>query len=775
MKKKPSILFGGKHRQIGHRWTVSYLTVVFCSVATICVVLFSFGSGFATTESRNKLISSSLKISQYLDSKLEAAEKTAVSISLFERINFISSPYIFASEDLSVDLKTLSSQLNSYCNADRFIDNITVYFPQTDIVVNKTGSHSLEESFVASKRNDYSYSKAFYDEALIPFYENNEYMAYDTYVRLASARPLILYNGSGSGFFVVMELNTEELAQMIRDSFVDADYEELYLCNIATNEILLGDHNAADICLSTEYDSDGIAQVGGAPVIQIDSQTSPFRYFLTYENSYMTEMAELIYQFILSSSLFALIIGGLLSVVFVYFNYKPLGRIVSKIKEVDRTSAEKPTNDEYQYIESTLSTWSTEVAKAEEYSKKYEKAVWNKLLTSIMTSSFTLTGDTVRLLSENLLEFDSENYYCVILIGVAEQSRFDRLLTQTGVERLWGEIVNCSARAISGSNYQLWQHVEISAGKYAVIIKGKQEMSRDTLRNIYENLCAELTEKYSTVLFCSVGESRLGVNGIPVSFQIAEKFFVWQTFTENYLMDGFLKYNSTADRYYFYPSDWENKLIYEALKGNLEEVNMILDDVIRENCTIRQLSASMKKNLINRLLGTALSILEKMGQEDMDELTELEQRLDSLSELQCWAAIRRIFSSICEFGFDNQIKTENNKIYTDIISYVGEHFTDYNLSLKEISSRFSVPEYSVSKMFKSITGFNFLDYVNQKRIDRAKELLTDTEDTILSVAEQAGFENDRSFRRVFKKYTGCNPADYRAISRGEVAEEDIGG
>lgn len=53
------------------------------------------------------------------------------------------------------------------------------------------------------------------------------------------------------------------------------------------------------------------------------------------------------------------------------------------------------------------------------------------------------------------------------------------------------------------------------------------------------------------------------------------------------------------------------------------------------------------------------------------------------------------------------------------------------------------------------------DYINIKRIDKAISLLSTTDETILNIATQCGFNNSANFNRIFKKITQLTPKQYR--------------
>lgn len=86
---------------------------------------------------------------------------------------------------------------------------------------------------------------------------------------------------------------------------------------------------------------------------------------------------------------------------------------------------------------------------------------------------------------------------------------------------------------------------------------------------------------------------------------------------------------------------------------------------------------------------------------------------------------------------------------------------DEDLSLSSLSEAFSVSESSMSRRIKQLTGSTFLAWVTQKRIDHACQLLKTSDMSIYDIAKASGYENDITFRRLFKKYTGVTPGNYR--------------
>ncbi|MBD0378699.1 AraC family transcriptional regulator [Paenibacillus sedimenti] len=97
----------------------------------------------------------------------------------------------------------------------------------------------------------------------------------------------------------------------------------------------------------------------------------------------------------------------------------------------------------------------------------------------------------------------------------------------------------------------------------------------------------------------------------------------------------------------------------------------------------------------------------------------------------------------------------------EIMQYIDHHHVESGLSLSILAKRVSVTPAHFSRIFKLLTGMNVTDYINAKRIARAKELLLGTDDSIDRIAYRCGFDSLPHFHRMFKKLGGVTPGVYR--------------
>ena len=89
--------------------------------------------------------------------------------------------------------------------------------------------------------------------------------------------------------------------------------------------------------------------------------------------------------------------------------------------------------------------------------------------------------------------------------------------------------------------------------------------------------------------------------------------------------------------------------------------------------------------------------------------------------------------------------------------------TYYNreLKLSQFAHIYFINPQYLCRLFKKETGVNFTGYVNMTRIGRAKNLLKIMDDTILNISIETGFNNVTYFNRIFKRYEGVTPSQYR--------------
>ncbi|MFL0356195.1 helix-turn-helix domain-containing protein [Erythrobacter sp. GH1-10] len=87
-----------------------------------------------------------------------------------------------------------------------------------------------------------------------------------------------------------------------------------------------------------------------------------------------------------------------------------------------------------------------------------------------------------------------------------------------------------------------------------------------------------------------------------------------------------------------------------------------------------------------------------------------------------------------------------------------------DLSLRDLSDITGATKNHISETLSQHLGVNFFDFVNRCRIDEAKRLLAETDDTVLEIGFEVGFNSRSTFNAAFKKHAGSTPSAYRSMS-----------
>lgn len=97
------------------------------------------------------------------------------------------------------------------------------------------------------------------------------------------------------------------------------------------------------------------------------------------------------------------------------------------------------------------------------------------------------------------------------------------------------------------------------------------------------------------------------------------------------------------------------------------------------------------------------------------------------------------------------------------LAYIHDHL-DQSLSLSQVAKHVHMNPNYFSEVFKRETGQNYIEFVTQAKLRKAMTLLRETPAKISEVAYQIGYEDIKHFNRLFKKFTGLTPSEYRSKS-----------
>lgn len=96
---------------------------------------------------------------------------------------------------------------------------------------------------------------------------------------------------------------------------------------------------------------------------------------------------------------------------------------------------------------------------------------------------------------------------------------------------------------------------------------------------------------------------------------------------------------------------------------------------------------------------------------------------------------------------------------------IEERYTDTQFNVNKIAYELEMNANSLTVAYRRKTGKNISENIQQRRVNEAKRLLTESDEIIEAVAKKAGFASSATFRRVFKTVIGISASAYREIKK----------
>ena len=138
----------------------------------------------------------------------------------------------------------------------------------------------------------------------------------------------------------------------------------------------------------------------------------------------------------------------------------------------------------------------------------------------------------------------------------------------------------------------------------------------------------------------------------------------------------------------------------------------------------------------------------------------LPEQSDTLNAFTTQAALSLLFLEAkekCAFVASEKLFQES---FVQILAYMNEHFAD-NITLESVARQFFMHAVTLSKLFKENSKTNFNTHLNYLRASHAAFLIRTSTLSFAEIAFQAGFGSIRNFNRIFFKFYGKTPTEYK--------------
>ncbi len=200
-------------------------------------------------------------------------------------------------------------------------------------------------------------------------------------------------------------------------------------------------------------------------------------------------------------------------------------------------------------------------------------------------------------------------------------------------------------------------------------------------------------------------------------------------------------------------------LINTILAGKFASVPSMVTAILNEHVT------SLRKNydvVHNRLQVLSNILAEGLLASHIPGMSP--QAVDQLRGAESASALEEETRSI--FTLAEKLVSENAEDQDSVaqaVSYIDDHIFDRNLDVTSVCGSVQISVKRLSRMFQVKFDSSITDYINQRRIAVAKDLLMNSKLTIAQIAEQVGYNSSDTLARNFRKFEGVTPTEYRKL------------
>ena len=450
-------------------------------------------------------------------------------------------------------------------------------------------------------------------------------------------------------------------------------------------------------------------------------------------NSIMKEITQVRAKILLISCII-LLIGILVALFVVKKIYKPIDLIISKLSALEKEKDRKVNAERRQIIKDFILGRSPieekEMAPIMESLRISESIMPNFLAVYIMIDNYALFKTKYDIKERELLKY--------AIIDKASRS-FEAYFANEGVDL--GDDHILMILSVPNERRELYKEdLEL------LLIKVQDLISR------------ELQISISVII------SELGTDfeEIPQLYNQARKLSFDRFFYNNKCILYYTDEKKKKYSDYGYPVQLEKKLVDELFSGNLEKVWQLYNRIVDDSLDYSYHTVRLTILHIAFSIYSSLHIMEEnIG---LSFEFNFENFITNIERIECLVDINKYFESFFASISDVlETKTDlkHKELSESVTKIVNENYSDINLSIEYIADKMNMSPAYLGRLYSKTKSRSIVDFINQVRIEKAKELLISTKHKISEIPDIVGYSSIQHFYRTFKKAVGVTPNEYR--------------
>ncbi len=450
-----------------------------------------------------------------------------------------------------------------------------------------------------------------------------------------------------------------------------------------------------------------------------------------------------------------LILAVILILLGVRINYRPVSHLVSLASQYNDNTGKARSRDEIEQIQSALNYLASENISLRSIVVDNEKTQWIQDVLLGKENALTEEG------SENIPEMPvmQESLHAVHILAVRKG------MPGTPDE---DESVFDTIRSVYKEYFTAYVLYLPEENNFSVLVGLDEEELQD-----YEEKCRQLYESLkealaSPVLLC-LGDISSDVSDIARSYHEAMMAYEYSFIKGKNTIINIDELEVFDHLDPSYPNRLFNRISFHLKNGEAEETNQALDELaayIKEE----QLSLYFAKGLCYQLIHTVSTVITELTDElklDGSEQNYTIALTESSTVDSIIAKVRKI-SDVISRKINEEDSSQEDALGQAMIDYIDENYEDYNFSVQNMADDFDMPLSSLSLFFKKQNNTTVSNYLTTVRMNRAKELMLETDLPLNEITVKVGYLNTSSFIRKFKRLYGLTPGQWSRSQREDA-------
>lgn len=262
------------------------------------------------------------------------------------------------------------------------------------------------------------------------------------------------------------------------------------------------------------------------------------------------------------------------------------------------------------------------------------------------------------------------------------------------------------------------------------------------------HMVAENFHDYYQIVFIHSGEGEVDFSDFSYDAQ-ANQVYIFKPNVKHRLKASRTKYFNTIELK-FYCNNIESNSFIMQLPSHIDNVDMQIRNIFM---SIEE-ELRKKERYIEELIKTLLA----------QALYHLARNLYREDE-KC------LLGKNTSYTYGN--KSSLNPL-NDVIKYIHENY-EQEITLEDLAGIVHLSPIYFCSVFRDTFGTSPMQYLQDIRLENAKQLLSNSNDSITNIAERVGFQSIHYFSRLFKAHEGVTPSYFRHINQGFICKDFHGG